>query len=85
MRRLLAVVLTFGLIAAVPTLAPLTAQHVLSTPPHVEVGRAAGTFWVGMGQKFDQSSGKKLPVGGFASIPPTDITFVNPADDPRKK
>lgn len=67
----------------------------------------AGTFYVGMGQKFDQGSGKELPVGGFVSIPPThphfawaggqetvvqvhgtgptDITFVNPADDPRKK
>ena len=67
----------------------------------------AGSFFVGMGQTFDQGSGKELPVGGFASIPathphfawagsqetivqvhgtgPTDITFVNPADDPRKK
>ena len=32
MRRLLAVVLTLGLIAAVPVLAQQTAQHVLSTP-----------------------------------------------------
>jgi quercetin dioxygenase-like cupin family protein len=67
----------------------------------------AGTFFVGMGEKFDQGSGKELPVGGFVSIPPahphfawaggqetvvqvhgvgpTDITFVNAADDPRKK
>jgi uncharacterized RmlC-like cupin family protein len=154
MRRLLAVVLTLGLIAAVPVLAQQTAQHVLSTPdtlkwvepptfpgarlavvhgnpgqegpfvyrvkmpanykiaPHFHkaaenVTVLAGTFWVGMGEKFDQGSGKELPVGGFASIPPThphfawagnqetvvqvhgtgptDITFVNPADDPRKK
>ena len=63
-----------------------------------------GTFFIGMGEKFDQGSGKELPVGGYASIPPThrhfawaggqetviqvhgvgptDITFVNPADDP---
>jgi anti-sigma factor ChrR (cupin superfamily) len=67
----------------------------------------AGTFFIGMGEKFDQGSGKEMPVGGFAHVPathrhfawagnqetivqvhgagPTDITFVNPADDPRKK
>lgn len=67
----------------------------------------SGVFFIGMGEKFDQGSGKELPVGGFVSIPPThrhfawaggqetlvqvhgvgttDITFVNPADDPRKK
>ena len=67
----------------------------------------SGTFFVGVGEKFDQGSGKELPVGGFVSVPathrhfawagdqetivqvhgvgPTDITFVNPADDPRKK
>lgn len=67
----------------------------------------SGVFFIGMGDKFDQGSGKELPVGGFVSIPPThrhfawaggqetlvqvhgvgptDITFVNPADDPRKK
>jgi hypothetical protein len=59
-----------------------------------------------LGEKFDQDSGKELPVGSFVAIPathrhfawsggqetviqvhgvgPTDITFVNPADDPRK-
>jgi quercetin dioxygenase-like cupin family protein len=67
----------------------------------------SGVFFIGMGEKFDQGSGKELPVGGFVSVPPThrhfawaggeetliqvhgvgptDITFVNPADDPRKK
>jgi quercetin dioxygenase-like cupin family protein len=81
-------------------------------PPHVHkagenVTVLSGTFFVGLGEKFDQGSGKELPVGGFIAIPPkhphfawagpqetivqvhgigpTDITFVNPADDPRKK
>ena len=67
----------------------------------------SGTFFIGLGEKFDQGSGKELPAGGFVAIPPnhphfawagpqetivqvhgigpTDITFVNPADDPRKK
>ena len=67
----------------------------------------SGVFFIGMGEKFDQGSGKELPVGGFVSVPPThrhfawaggeetliqvhgvgptDITFVIPADDPRKK
>ena len=67
----------------------------------------SGVFFIGTGEKFDQGSGKEMPVGGFAYIPPkhphfawsggqetvvqvhgygpTDITFVNPADDPRKK
>ena len=81
-------------------------------PPHFHkagenVTVLSGVFFIGLGEKFDQGSGKELPVGGFASIPPThphfawaggqetllqvhgvgptDITFVNPADDPRKK
>ncbi len=67
----------------------------------------AGSFFIGLGEKFDQGSGKELPVGAFVAIPathrhfagaggqetliqvhgvgPTDIPFVNPADDPRKK
>ena len=87
-------------------------QHTLATsdtltwvePPRVTV--LSGTFFVGMGEKFDQGSGRELPVGGFVSVPathrhfawagdqetivqvhgvgPTDTTFVNPADDPRK-
>ena len=81
-------------------------------PPHFHkagenVTVLSGTFFVGLGEKFDQGSGKELPVGGFIAIPPrhphfawagpeetivqvhgigpTDITFVDPADDPRKK
>lgn len=81
-------------------------------PPHFHksgenVTVLSGTFFVGLGEKFDQGSGKELPVGGFIAIPanhphfawagpqetivqvhgigPTDITFVNPSDDPRKK
>ena len=81
-------------------------------PPHFHkagenVTVLSGTFFVGLGEKFDQGSGKELPVGGFIAIPPkhphfawagsqetivqvhgigpTDITFVNAADDPRKK
>jgi hypothetical protein len=66
-----------------------------------------GVFFIGVGEKLDQGSGKEMPVGAFAFIPPThphfawsgnedtivqmhgygptDIMFVNPADDPRKK
>jgi quercetin dioxygenase-like cupin family protein len=81
-------------------------------PPHFHkagenVTVLTGTFFVGLGEKFDEGSGKELPVGGFIAIPPkhphfawagrqetvvqvhgigpTDITFVNAADDPRKK
>ena len=81
-------------------------------PPHMHkasenVTVLAGTFYMGLGEKFDQGSGQELPVGGFVAIPPkhphyawagaqetvvqvhgvgpTDLTFVNPADDPRKK
>jgi quercetin dioxygenase-like cupin family protein len=81
-------------------------------PPHFHkasenVTVLAGTFWIGLGEKFDQGSGQELPMGGFVAIPPkhphyawagaqetvvqvhgvgpTDLTFVNPADDPRKK
>ena len=81
-------------------------------PPHFHkagenVTVLSGTFFVGLGEKFDQASGRELPVGGFIAIPPkhphfawagpretivqvhgigpTDITFVNAADDPRKK
>jgi quercetin dioxygenase-like cupin family protein len=81
-------------------------------PPHVHkasenVTVLSGTFSIGVGEKFDQSKGQELPVGGFVSIPPnhphyawagaretivqvhgvgpTDLRFVNPDDDPRKK
>ena len=81
-------------------------------PPHLHkasenVTVLSGSFFMGMGEKFDQGSGQELPVGGFISVPPdhphyawagpqetvvqvhgvgpTDLRFVNPADDPRKK
>jgi quercetin dioxygenase-like cupin family protein len=81
-------------------------------PPHLHkagenVTVLSGTFFIGMGEKFDQTAGQALPAGGFVSIPPnhahfawagsqetivqvhgvgpTDLRFVNPADDPRKK
>ena len=81
-------------------------------PPHLHkasenVTVLAGTFYMGLGEKYDQGSGQELPVGGFASIPanhphyawagkeetvvqvhgvgPSDLRFVNPADDPRQK
>lgn len=81
------------------------APHTHKASENVTV--LSGVFHIGMGEKFDQGSGKELPVGGFVAIPPkhahfawaggqetivqvhgvgpTDITFVNPADDPRKK
>jgi quercetin dioxygenase-like cupin family protein len=64
-----------------------------------------GILGVGMGEKFDPSSGHELPVGSYALMPtgvrhfawakgetviqvsgmgPFEITYVNPADDPRK-
>ncbi|MFL6623977.1 MAG: cupin domain-containing protein [Sulfurifustaceae bacterium] len=67
----------------------------------------SGTFYLGLGEKFNKSAGTALPVGGFVAVPPkhphfawsgpketvvqvhgygpTDITFINPADDPRNK
>jgi quercetin dioxygenase-like cupin family protein len=81
-------------------------------PPHVHkasesVTVLSGTFFIGLGEKFDQGAGTEMPVGSFVFIPPkhphfawtgadetivqvhgygpTDLTFVNPADDPRKK
>lgn len=81
-------------------------------PPHFHkaaenVTVLSGTFYLGLGEKFDQGSGQALPAGAFASVPakhphyawtkdqetvvqvhgvgPTDLTFVDPADDPRKK
>jgi quercetin dioxygenase-like cupin family protein len=81
------------------------APHTHKASENVTV--LSGVFFVGMGEKFDQGSGKELPIGGFVAIPPqhphfawagkeetvvqvhgvgtTDIRFVNPADDPRKK
>jgi uncharacterized RmlC-like cupin family protein len=81
-------------------------------PPHVHkasenVTVLTGSFFIGVGEKFDTKAGVELPVGGFVSIPPShphfawagdretvvqvhgvgpsDLVFVNPADDPRKK
>ena len=81
-------------------------------PPHFHkagenVTVLSGSFFIGLGEKFDQGAGTELPPGAFVAIPathrhfawaggqetliqvhgvgPTDITFVNPADDPRKK
>jgi quercetin dioxygenase-like cupin family protein len=81
-------------------------------PPHFHkasenVTVLAGVFSIGVGERFDQGSGRELPAGGFTSIPPnhphfawvggqetvvqvhgvgpTDLRFVNPADDPRTK
>ena len=81
------------------------APHTHKASENVTV--LSGVFYVGLGEKFDQGSGKELPMGSFVAIPPqhahfawagsqetvvqvhgvgpTDITFVNPADDPRKK
>jgi len=30
----------------------------------------SGVFFIGMGEKFDQGSGKEPPVGDFVSVPP---------------
>jgi quercetin dioxygenase-like cupin family protein len=81
-------------------------------PPHIHkasenVTVLTGSFFIGIGEKFDVKAGHELPTGGFVSIPPshahfawagdretivqvhgfgpTDLVFVNPADDPRKK
>lgn len=81
-------------------------------PPHIHkasenVTVLSGSFFIGIGEKFDVKAGQELPTGGFVSIPPshahfawagdretivqvhgfgpTDLVFVNPADDPRKK
>lgn len=64
-----------------------------------------GTLGLGMGERFDPTSGHELPVGSYALMPkevrhfvwakgetiiqvsgigPFEITYINPADDPRK-
>ncbi len=45
-------------------------------PPHVHkasenVTVLTGSFFIGVGEKFDAKAGEELPVGGFASIPPS--------------
>lgn len=80
-------------------------------PPHFHpfkehVTVLKGTFKVGMGEKFDASALKGLPVGTFAALEPNvrhyaesegetilqlhgtgpwSLTYVNPADDPRRR
>ena len=41
--------------------------HWHPTDEHVTV--LSGTFALGMGEKFDKASMKKLPVGGYALLP----------------
>jgi quercetin dioxygenase-like cupin family protein len=79
-------------------------------PPHQHpadenVTVISGSFHVGMGDKFDEASGRMVKAGGFAHVSkgmshyawfteptiiqvhgvgPSGITYVNPADDPRK-
>src|SRR5689334_8286232 len=36
----------------------------------------SGSFFIGLGEKFDQGSGKELPVGGFVSVSPTHPHFA---------
>jgi quercetin dioxygenase-like cupin family protein len=53
------------------------APHWHPTDEHVTV--VAGTFSMGMGEKFDAKVLKTLPAGGYALMP-----AEAPADDPRK-
>jgi hypothetical protein len=83
----------------------------MKVPPHwhpidENLTVLAGTFVLGMGEKFDISKAEELPAGTYALLPkkmphfglakgetivqvhgigPFTVTFVNPADDPRKK
>ena len=80
------------------------APHYHSGVEHVTV--LAGTFNVGVGDRFDKAATKAMPAGTFGYWPPPmrhfawaqgetilqlhgvgpwTITYVNPADDPRKK
>ena len=80
------------------------APHTHPAIEHVTV--LSGTFHIAPGDSFDQSKGKRLPVGSFVVMPvgvphfawaseetviqlhsvgPWGVTYVNPADDPRKK
>jgi quercetin dioxygenase-like cupin family protein len=79
-------------------------------PPHTHPATehltvVDGTFYLAMGDKFDEKAGQKLPKGSFAVVParakhfawakgkavlqiqgngPWEVTYVNPADDPRR-
>jgi len=78
--------------------------HWHPTTEHVTV--IEGVFYMGLGEKFDESKATLLKQGGFASMPektvhyafskeqciiqvhamgPFAITYIDPADDPRKK
>lgn len=80
------------------------APHYHSGVEHVTV--LAGTFNVGVGDKFDKAATKPMPAGTFGYWPPPmrhfawaqgetvlqlhgmgpwTVTYVNPADDPRRK
>ena len=41
--------------------------HTHPTTENVTV--ISGTFYIGMGEKFDEAAGKELPAGGLASMP----------------
>src|SRR5258708_37835495 len=50
-------------------------------PPHLHkasenVTVLSGLFFIGVGETFDQRSGRELPVGGFASVPPNPPHFA---------
>jgi quercetin dioxygenase-like cupin family protein len=50
-------------------------------PPHFHkasenVTVLSGTFFIGMGEKFDRGAGQALPAGGFVSIPPNHAHFA---------
>ncbi len=50
-------------------------------PPHLHkasenVTVLTGTFHIGLGEKFDQGSGRELLVGGFVAIPPKHAHYA---------
>jgi hypothetical protein len=74
-------------------------------PNDYNVTVLSGTFYLGMGDKFDPNQGQALKAGGYARVPkgmhhyewtsedtvlelsgtgPVGMTYLNPADDPRK-
>jgi quercetin dioxygenase-like cupin family protein len=78
--------------------------HFHPKDEHVTV--LSGSFYMGIGDKLDESAAKEIKAGGFHAIPKGvhhyaltkgpatiqlhgvgkwGITYVNPADDPRKK
>ena len=89
----------------------LKLPDVYRVPPHTHpkperITVLTGTFYLGMGDEFDEKKGKAMPAGIYGQWPagmkhfvwakgetilqyhgtgPWTITYVNPADDPRKK